>query len=401
MKILFLCNKLPYPSKEGGAMAMNMMIEGMLKAGHSVHVLAINTNKYFFKKNEIPVDYRSKTHLETIYLDLSPRLIEALKCLLTNKSYHVQRFISTEFKQKLKQILLNNQFDIIQIETIFLTPYIPLIRKHSGASIVLRAHNIESLIWKRLAGNTKNPFKKFYLNHLASTLEKYEIDHISQYDGIIGISKIDTGHYQNITAGEIPALTATFGLNIDDYSCSKNKHENPSLAFIGALNWLPNSEGLHWFLKNIWPEIRQHYPDINFFIASKNIPQWLRKFSSEQIKLLESVENAKEFIAAHSIMVVPLLSGSGIRIKIIEGMALGKAIISTSVGAEGIEYIEGENILIANHKDEFLQSLKKCLTNIGFMEQLRINARKNIEKNYNANNIIKEVELFYQQIIKI
>ena len=205
----------------------------------------------------------------------------------------------------------------------------------------LRAHNIEHLIWKRLSENTRNPFKKLYLDHLSVQLKNYEIDHLDDYDGIICISKIDEKYYSNFTRKHI--TTATFGVNPEDYQPHKKRESKPSLFFIGAINWMPNAEGLKWFLSKIWPAIHENFPGLKFYIASKEIPEWLNKFDSNEIHVHEEVENAIDFISSKSIMIVPLLSGSGIRIKIIEGMALGKTIIATTIGAEGIEY-ENEKI---------------------------------------------------------
>ncbi|MBU1013528.1 MAG: glycosyltransferase family 4 protein [Bacteroidetes bacterium] len=399
MKILFLCNKLPYPPDEGGSMAMNMMIEGIMQAGHQVKVLAVSSNKYLFNPSAIPENFLTKTRLETVFIDLSPRFLPALYCFFTRKSYHVHRFISKDFEQKLLQILQDQKFDIIQVETIFLTPYLKTIAKYSKAKVFLRAHNIEHLIWKRLAEYTKNPFRKIYLDHLSVQLKNYEIDHLDKYDGIVCISNVDAEYYMNLT--QEPVITASFGINAEEYPISQVKEEEPSLFFIGAMNWMPNAEGLKWFLSDVWPAVRKVFPELRFYIACKVIPAWLMAFESSNVKLLGEVENAKNFISSRSIMIVPLHSGSGIRIKIIEGMALGKAVISTSIGAEGIDYENGKNILIADTKDEFVNQIRKCLADDNFLVQLGIEARKTITTNHNANTIIKDLLSFYQKYLNI
>jgi hypothetical protein len=172
MKILILCNKSPYPPKEGGPIAMNAIIEGLIEAGHQVKVLAINTNKYFIKENDIPESYRQKTGIETVYIDLSIKPLDALLNLFSKDSYHVQRFISKEFEKKLISILQNDTFDIVQLETLYISPFIETIRENSKAKIVLRAHNIEHLIWERVAEISSNPLKKLYLKHLAKKVKK-------------------------------------------------------------------------------------------------------------------------------------------------------------------------------------------------------------------------------------
>lgn len=396
MKFLFLCNKLPYPPNEGGSMAMNMMIEGVINAGHQAKVLAASSYKNPYQPSQIPEDYKIKTNLEVVFLDLKPRLIPALYCFFLRKSYHVHRFISKQFDEKLKQILLNEKFDFIQIETVFLTPYLKTIAKYSNAKVFLRAHNIEHLIWKRLAENTKNIFKKVYLDHLSVQLKNYEIDNLDKYDGIICISKVDQEYYSNFTTKKI--TTATFGINLDEYQLNKNIETKASLFFIGAMNWMPNTEGLKWFLEKIWPAIHKIYPDLKFHIASKEVPDWLKKHETNQICLVGEVENVSGFISSKSIMIVPLLSGSGIRIKIIEGMALGKIVITTSIGAEGIEYKDEKNLLIANNKNEFISQIKKCLTDKSLVQTIGNNARKSILKNHNSKKIIEELLPFYQNI---
>lgn len=398
MRFLFLCNKLPYPPTEGGSMAMNMMIEGMLEAGHQVKVLAISSHKNPFISSKIPENYKQKTRLEVVHLDLKFRIIPALYCFFLRKSYHVHRFISKQFDEKLEQVLREDEFDVIQIETVFLTPYLKTIGKYSSAKVFLRAHNIEHLIWKRLAENTKNPIKKLYLDHLSVQLKNYEINHVDKYDGIICISKVDKKYYSNFTSKKI--ITATFGVNPEDYPPNLKQESKPSLFFIGAMNWMPNAEGLKWFLEKIWPGVHEIFSELKFYIASKDVPDWLGKFASSQIVLVGEVEDAKEFILSKSIMLVPLLSGSGIRIKIIEGMALGKTIITTAIGAEGIEFEDGKDLLIANQKDEFIEQIKKCLMDSDYSKTIGKNARKTILENHNNKKIIKDLLSFYQNILK-
>ena len=144
---------------------MNALIEGMANAGHKVKVLAINSNKYGVDVKDIPQTYRDKTSIETVYINLAIKPVDAFFNLFTKKSYHVQRFISNNFEQKLIEILNKRDYDIVQLETLFISPYIITIRKHSKAKIVLRSHNIEHLIWKRVA-EISSPIKKIYLTHL-------------------------------------------------------------------------------------------------------------------------------------------------------------------------------------------------------------------------------------------
>lgn len=399
MKILFLCNKSPFPPKEGGPMAMNANIEGLITAGHHVKVLALNTNKYFIKPEEVPQDYIDRTQIEFVYQNLSINPFDAFLNLFSKKSFHVERFISEAFAKKIVEILEDDNYDIVQLEMLYMTPYINVIRKHSKAKIILRSHNVEHLIWQRVTANTENALKKSYLSGLTRKLKKYELNAINQYDGIATISKKDAEFYLKNNA-TIPVEDISFGVDIKKYEVSSEACEFPSLFHLGSMNWMPNEEGIKWFIETTWDLIAEKFPDLKFYLAGRMMPEWLENLKMGNIEVLGEVENAQDFINSKAVMIVPLFSGSGIRIKIIEGMALGKAIISTEIGAEGIAYTHGLNILIANTPEEFLGAIEKFISNKDFCEEVGNNARKLIEEKHNLDKITQKLLAFYQRVLE-
>lgn len=398
MKILFLCNKSPWPPREGGPIAMNAMVEGMVAAGHQVKVLAINTNKYQVDVEKIPQEYRQKTQIETVYLDLSIRPVEAIINLFSSASYHVQRFISNAFSDKLISILQNDTYDIVQCETLYLSPYLPVIRAHSKAKIVLRAHNIEHLIWQRVAAITRNPLKKIYLKYLAAKLERYELKVLSQYDGVTAITSTDAAFITKF-AGATPVTDIPFGIDISKFLIPQNiAEEFPSLFHIGAMNWMPNEEGMNWFLKQVWPQVHTRFPDLKFYVAGRAMPDWLLNLKTKNVEVVGEVDDAATFIASKAIEVVPLFSGSGIRIKIIEGMALGKAIVSTTIGAEGIRATHAKDIMLADTADNFAEAISRCVQDAAFCRQLGDNARQLIHRHHNNADLMRKLTDFYKKM---
>lgn len=399
MKVLFLCNKSPVPPREGGPLAMNANIRALLKAGHEVKVLALNTNKYFVDEKEIPEDYKKQTGIELIYTDLSIKPLDAFLNLFSNNSFHVDRFISRDFKNKLIEVLKQESFDIVQLEMLYMTPYMDTIRQHSNAKIILRSHNIEHLIWERIASKTKNPLKKYYLKLLTRKLKNYEIDFLNKYDGIITISNKDASYFlaQGCT---IPLTDVAFGVEVDEYKISEKPYEFPSLFHIGSMNWMPNDEGIRWFVSNTWPMVTERYPDLKLYLAGRMMPEWLTKLNVRNIEILGEVPDAMEFIQSKAVMIVPLFSGSGIRIKIIEGMALGKAIISTTIGAEGINYTNKENIMIADDPQAFLLAIESCLKDINECDRIGKNAKSLIQSEHSLEMVVKKLEEFYDQVLE-
>ena len=164
------------------------------------------------------------------------------------------------------------------------------------------------------------------------------------------------------------------------------------------MNWMPNEEGIRWFLFNVWPDVHKQFPGLKYYLAGRGMPEWMRNLALPNVVVAGEVADAAAFLASKAIMIVPLFSGSGIRIKIIEGMAAGKTIISTSLGAEGIGYTNHENILIANAPCEFFEMISICVAGKEVTEKIGKQARALIESHYMPGNIIQKLLAFYKQL---
>ncbi|MGE5318014.1 MAG: glycosyltransferase family 4 protein [Chloroflexota bacterium] len=397
MNILLICNKSPWPPREGGPIAMNAMVEGLLNAGHKVKVLAINSYKYFIDPQSVPSDYSEKTQIELVYMDLKVRPMHALLNLLSSKSYHVQRFISDDFADAIRKILQNNEFDVIQLETLFVTPYIDLIRKHSKAAIFLRAHNIEHLIWERLYKREKNSLKKFYLGHLSRTLKKFELRVLTKLDGIIAITQKDADFFKRFVPAE-KVIAIPFGILpeiINKYLKVNIEPVQNTIFHLGSMNWMPNQEGIQWFLKEVWPGLSVRNKDLVFRLAGREMPVWLLNRQTGNVIIDGEVPDAVEYMKKYRIMVVPLFSGSGIRIKIIEGMLAGCAIITTRTGAEGINCQDGKHLIFAENSEEYIQAIERLVNDQALVDEIGNNASAFVRENHNNQKLMFQLESFY------
>ncbi|MHC1776134.1 MAG: glycosyltransferase family 4 protein [Lentimicrobium sp.] len=400
MRILLLCNKSPWPPLEGGPIAMNAMATGLLEAGHQVRILAINSNKYNVSLQSVPEEYIKRTGFQTVYIDLSVKPWPAFLNLFTGKSYHVERFISQEFASVLTTILKTEKFDIIQFETLFTSPYLAVIRSLSDARVVLRAHNIEHLIWQRSAAGCLNPAKKLYLGHLARTLKQFELKTANQVDGIVAITEKDADFFRQASP-DIPVIAIPFGIHATEVVKPYTKPTEtgyPSLFHLGSMNWIPNQEGISWFIRKVWPLLSKKYPGLRFHLAGRGMPGWLKNINIPGIVVDGEVPDARSYMHSHGIMIVPLFSGSGIRIKIIEGMLAGKAIVTTAIGAEGISYTDGVNLLIANDLEEYIDAITKCLDKPGLIDELGQKARDLVIKKHNNADLMRNISDFYIKI---
>lgn len=375
---------------------MNSIITGLLEAGHQVKILAVNSKKYNVSIDDIPEDYRLKTGIELIDVDLRVKPLNAFKNLFSKKSYHLERFISKDFTKRLTEVLESDTYDVVQLETLFMTPYVETIRKHSKALVVLRAHNVEHLIWERIAKGTRFFLKRAYINHLAKTLKNYELSAISQVDGIAAITRKDAAYFRKYCA--TTTIDIPYGVYPDAFTPNYEIEEKPSFYHIGSMNWIPNEEGIRWFIDNCLEAVTAKVPDFVFHLAGRNMPEWLKELNNPHVDVIGEVPDAKEFVANHDVAIVPLLSGSGIRIKIIESMAMGKAVITTMVGAEGILYDEDVNIIIAENKAQMAEAIRRINENPAKAVEIGKAARKLVEEVYDNRKITERLLLFYSQI---
>ena len=395
MRILQLCNKPPHPPVDGGTLAMDSITQGLLATdGVEVRVLAVESDKHPLKADAIGDDYRRRTRIEAVHVDLGIKPLSAAVAALCGESYHVKRYESEAFAQKLLQVLDEEQFDIVHVESIFLTPYVPLIRKHSHAKVILRAHNVEHQIWRLMAQSERNPLKRSYLKHLSLTLRAYELEHLNDYDGIVCITADDADLFRR-NGCRRPVTSIPFGVQPEDDPAVET--EPNSLFHIGAMDWMPNREGVQWLLEKVWPVVHREVPQAHLYLAGRKMPEQWMKARIEGVTVVGEVPDAMYFIGSKAINIVPLLSGSGIRVKIIEAMSAGKTVITTTVGARGIECADGENILIADSPEAFARQVKRCVGEPDFAHLVGQNARRLIEEHYNIGTLTRQLMDFYKQ----
>ena len=401
MKVLQLCHKPPKPSIDGGCIAMNNITEGLLKNKCKLKIITIGTQKHPIKFDQINENYLERTKMDGVFVDTKLNLVDAFSNLVTSDSYNISRFFSPDFDSLLIKTLKEDSFDIIHLESLFMTPYIDSIRRNSSSKIILRSHNLEYMIWEKLARKTINPAKKVYLNILSKQLKTYEINMLDKIDGIAAISLADQLKYKNLGC-EKPMTTIPFGININNYESINRKSSTTKLNFfhLGSMDWKPNLEAVTWLLKEIWPELHNDFKNIKLHLAGRNMPSWILDDNVEGVLNHGEVESASEFMINNDIMLVPLLSAGGMRVKIIEGMALGKTVISTKVGAEGINYKDGENILIANNIEEFKQIIKMLMDHPEMVSSIGIKARELVSTYYDNKLITKNLIQFYKDVSK-
>lgn len=394
MKILQVCNKVPYPPKDGGCIAMYNMALGLVQNGHAVDILAIETPKH--RNTNKSSELAPNLTLKSVFVDTGIKVYQALLNLLFSKTpYNAERFIDEGFDKELENTLKNESYDVVQLEGLYLAPYIKTIRQNSKAKVSLRSHNIENEIWHRLFENETSFIKKLYFKILARRVERFEKKVINQYDFIVPITYRDAVEYQKF-GNKMPSKVIQTGIPIEQISEGLKVRKVRKLYFLGSLDWLPNQEGIMWFVKNVWPMINYSSSSVEFHVAGRNAPDWFAKaIDKPGITYYGEIENANEFADKNDIMVVPLLSGGGMRVKIVQAMSQGKIIVTTPIGAEGLDVIPNYHAIVAETPEDFATGVQIVLENTDFFIKLGENSIRFIKNNYTNRALALELAKFY------
>jgi polysaccharide biosynthesis protein PslH len=400
MNILLISNKGIFP-RDGGNLAVLNLAEGYTRLGNKVELLTMVTHKHENPPKEIE-EFR-KLNIEIRGVEINTKISVSkllFNLLFSNKPYNLERFISQKFSEQIIDLVKNRTFDFVQFEGLYTLPYLHLVRRYHKSKIIYRSHNIEHIIWQENARNSKSLIKKFYFNLLAKRLLYFEKQMINTYDVLLPITQIDATYYQDLNNNK-PCLVTPFGIKSEFYNpINKNntKLDNKSsILFLGSLDWIPNQDGLIWFIDKCLPIIADQISDIKLYVAGRNAPTWLiEKLKKKTVDFVGNVENAYDFFNQEGVFIVPLFSGSGMRVKIIEAMALGKAIVSTPKGIEGIQYSDNE-ILIAYTPEKFADHIIRLLENTELQNSLSKFAQERIKKEYTIDSIASTVINFINQ----
>jgi glycosyltransferase involved in cell wall biosynthesis len=263
----------------------------------------------------------------------------------------------------------------------------------------MRAHNVEHEIWERITRNTESNIRKFYLAYLTRKLKAFELGQFTAYDYLVTLTDRDLRQFKDkgYTNG---ASSAPIGFDIEAYPYSPPSFgPEMSLCFIGSLDWMPNMEGLEWFLARCWPAIHERWPKITLHIAGRNTPASLLSRKLENVTIHGEVPDAAQFINRHPVMIVPLFSGSGMRVKIVEGMMMGKVIMTTTLGKEGIEGEHERDFLVADDEVSFVRAVQYCVEHPDQALEISKHAQENAARQFDSGEAARKILDIYHMLL--
>lgn len=351
MKLAYLASKIPFPAHDGGSFASLQFIRQLAEIG-KVDAFLIETAKH-------PLTPEAQTALNPFFkqitsvkLETQPSILGAIRALLQGKNYNLSRFRNENWKNTLETHIGKNKYDILLIDSLFAaTQYAQIANM---PPFFLRIHNIEHRIWQHLAENTSNPVKKFYLRQLAKTLKQEEIRILKQAQHVLTMSEEDQEWIQQ-TLPEVQTTLIPVPVTLAENPVIPVK---AALFHLGSMDWEPNKEAVNTLLREINTDSRiQCYP---LHLAGKHMNPDLKP--APNVINHGYVSDLEAFYAEAGILVSPMRSGSGIRIKILEALGRGIPVVTTPLGAAGIA-VQESGIVLAETPEEFVRVTLDLLKN--------------------------------------
>jgi polysaccharide biosynthesis protein PslH len=412
-RILFLSQLLPYPPDAGPKVRSYYVLRHLAQA-HRVTLLAFSRPDDSAEAIKHLRGFCEDVHLITMHRSLFRNLLSLATSILKGASFIIQRDYVPEMAQAIDRLLEATPFDAVHTDQLWMAQYaLRAKRVAPNAMLVLDEHNACFQIWQRLAEGEHNPVKHLFLEREWRKLRAYEAEASSCFDHIVTVTEEDRLILQSLVASQrrqtIPlqpnhstANLITIPICIDTQSIVPVQPITGALdvLHLGTMFWMPNIEGVLWFARDVWPKVIAQIPQATFTIAGKNPPSEIRELSKNgtgrsSIQVTGYIPDPQPYLERAGVFIVPLLSGGGMRVKIIDAWRWGVPIVSTSIGAEGIRCVPGENILIEDDPLDFAQAVMKVLKEPSLAERLRLNGRRWVEENYNWRKVYSRWDEIY------
>ena len=348
INVLHFANKPAFPLVDGGCVAISSVLKSLLSSeALKVFHFSLSTHKHPFDASNYPEKWCALMKIDAQFINTKTDILGALIHLFKNKSYNVSRFYDKKVATKIEEVILDQNIEVVLCESIYTLPYLEVFKKHN-LKIILRAHNVEHQIWKQLGEKSSFPLKRWYYNKLSKQLKQFELTHLKEVDGIVAISEDDALFFQQfepkVRVTAIPTAVKT-NFPAPDYKLN-------DFYFLGAMDWQPNKEGIDWLLHEVIPD---GIKGSTLSIAGKSLSKDEIKHPSVHCE--GEVKNALNFIRSHGICLIPMHSGSGIKIKLLENLAMGKPIITTTEGVRGVDVSHGKEVIIADDPKAFREAM--------------------------------------------
>jgi polysaccharide biosynthesis protein PslH len=379
LRILWLKSELLHPVDKG-ARILTYQVLKHLKSEHEITYLS------FVRPHDPPasfalaVEYCHRLVPVTLreaekfgarfYLELGLNLFSRLP-------YALQKYVSAEMSRAVGRELRARRYDLVVCDSL---PLGVNFKPEGRTPAVLFQHNVESVIWERHAAAARGAIRRAYFRAQWRRMRAYERAACRRFDAVIAVSEVDRDLLREFGARHVYAMPA--GVDTDYFAPDEGAQRAPhGLVFTGSMDWLPNEDGVVWFVERVLPQVRLAVPGVTLTVVGRSPSPKLAALARREPSVVVTgrVEDVRPYVNRAAACVVPIRIGGGVRLKIFEAMAMGRPVISTTVGAEGLPVRDGVDVLLADSPDEFAAATVRALTDEPFARELGRRARARVQ----------------------
>lgn len=400
MNILLLTPDIPYPTASGAAIRNYGIIRGLVSAGHSITLLTFVQDDVDKATNPL---YEICEHVHTAPLPIRSKS-ERIRNLVTSTKADIEyRLLSDDFENQLIQLLKENAYDVVQFSGIELGCYVSTIQKYNTtAKVIYDALNAEAELQRVIYTIDRQNLKRLpiagYSFIQAQRIKIFERNLCRQVDCVIAVSDEDEAFLSAYNGA--PIYVMSNGIFVDDYKPVNDlpRHTN-ELVYTGKMDYRPNVDAIEWFAGSILPDIREKISDTTLTIVGRNPHPRIQPYAEQDhITITGWVDSVQPYLHQATVFIVPLRMGSGTRLKILEAMASGCAVVSTSIGAAGLRNDVRQAMRIADNEKDFTQTVVSLLHDESLREDLGKQAILQVRQNYDWSALIPKLLTAYEEI---
>ena len=400
MRILYLSQLVPYPADAGPKVRIYYVLQYLASAGHEVTLAAFCRPED--KPEQLEHLHRYCREIYTVPM-LRSRWRDGgqlVRSLLTNRPFLITRDEVPAMKRLLQSLVSQNSYDAIHADQLWMAQYALPLKETAAKSnqpiSVLDQHNAVFLIPKRLAAGSGNPVSRSLLNLEEKKMAAYEAEVCRQFDHVVWVTDEDRAALAQGNGrinGRIKGITIPICVDPDAQPPIRRKAGTKRVTFMGGLHWPPNSQGVIWFAQEVWPRVLARVPEAVFTVIGKNPPSLAGM--AQAVEVAGYVADPEPYLAETAAFVVPLHAGGGMRVKILEAWRWGLPVVSTTIGAEGIDYENGRDLLIADSPDAFAEAVVRLLCEWELAERIGQAGRRTVETYYDWRTVYRAWDAIY------
>jgi glycosyltransferase involved in cell wall biosynthesis len=313
-----------------------------------------------------------------------------LRSVVSTASYHIASHRSAALQTELDRLTAEHRFDVVQVELSLMSGF----DLDAGPVLVLDEHNVEHELVRRLAGVGAGLGRRLFAHLEQRKVRREEIGAWTRFDGCVFTSAVDEAIMRR-SVPATPSCVVPNAVDLDRFRPVSTPTEDGRVAFVGTLNYQPNTDAVAHFVHDILPHLRRVRPSTAFSVVGQLPPPALTRLGGRHVEFTGAVDDVRPHLARARVIAVPLRIGSGTRLKVLEGLAMGKAMVTTTIGCEGIDVRDGEHLLVADDPEHFAEQVERLMEDAELRERLGRAGRALVEANYGWPAAARRLEAFH------